>query len=300
MTKKQQTNQFKPFEGIQCCGNKRLHKFGMFRRKSDSRTIQRYRCQSCGKTMSNATIDPACWQKKRHLNHNCMMLLASCVSMRRISKVMNLNQKTVARKLVYLGNTLKLRLNQADIRDVTHVQFDELQTIEHSKCKPLSVAMAVSKTDRQILGFHVSKMPATGHLANPSRKKYGPRPDHRKRGLRQLFRDLQPKLSPTIEMTSDECTFYGPAVQRYFPQAVYHQFKGEKSAVYGQGELKRVKRDPLFSINHSFAMLRANINRLIRKTWCTTKKISRLIDHLSIYTWIHNIKITKTPAFSTI
>ena len=68
----------------------------------------------------------------------------------------------------------------------------------------------------------------------------------------------------------------------------YNQFKGEKSTVSGQGELKKVAKDPLFSINHTFAMLRANVNRLIRKTWCTTKKMARLIDHLSIYVWMHN------------
>ena len=97
-------------------------------------------------------------------------------------------------------------------------------------------------------------------------------------------------------MMSDECTFYGPAVQRYFPQAVYHQFKGEKSSVAGQGELKKTVMDPLFSINHTFAMLRANINRLVRKTWCTTKKISRLIDHLTIYAYVHNTMLIKKAA----
>jgi hypothetical protein len=29
-------------------------------------------------------------------------------------------------------------------------------------------------------------------------------------------------------------------------------------------------------------MLRANLNRLFRRTWCTTKKPEGLIDHLSI------------------
>ena len=81
-------------------------------------------------------------------------------------------------------------------------------------------------------------------------------------------------------------------VKMYFPKAKYDQFKGQKAAVAGQGELKKIKRDPLFYINHTFAMLRANINRLVRKTWCTTKKVSRLIDHLSIYSYVHNHKLT--------
>ena len=109
-----------------------------------------------------------------------------------------------------------------------------------------------------------------------------------------LFKQLTPLLNPKITIKSDQCVFYKPIVNHYFPEANYLQFKGRKGGVAGQGELKKGWRDPLFKINHTFAMLRANINRLIRKTWCTTKKISRLIDHLTIYMWVHNSKLTAT------
>ncbi|RAP32878.1 transposase [Candidatus Marinamargulisbacteria bacterium SCGC AG-439-L15] len=223
-----------------------------------------------------------------------MMMLASTVSMRRIAIILNINLKTVARKLEFLAEQSRQKLNSQheNYTDITAIQFDELQTIEHTKLKPLSVAMAVSKEDRKILGFQVSCMPATGHLASISRKKYGRRPDCRRAGLLQLFQTLQGFLGDKITIRSDECCYYNSVVKTCFPKAIYHQFKGQKSTVSGQGELKKIYRDPLFSINHTFAMLRANINRLIRKTWCTTKKISRLVDHLSIYVWVHNSKLT--------
>jgi hypothetical protein len=72
---------------------------------------------------------------------------------------------------------------------------------------------------------------------------------------------------------SDECSFYGPIFSKVLPAARAQQCKGEKSSVAGQGELKKVGRDPLFWENHTLAMRQANINRLIQKTWCTTKKI---------------------------
>jgi hypothetical protein len=56
----------------------------------------------------------------------------------------------------------------------------------------------------------------------------------------------------------------------------------------GQGELKVGGFDPIFSLNHTCAMLRANINRLFRKTWCTTKKMEMLEHHLAIYALYHN------------
>ena len=288
--------------GNACCCKENAIKYGKFRRSSDSQTIQRYRCKTCQKSFSQASYHPAYYQKKRQINTPLMMLLGSTMSMRRAALFFGVHQITIARKLEYLGTELRKRIaeKQVDYQHVTAIQFDELQTIEHTKCKPLSVAMAVSEGGRKILGFRVSRMPATGHLARISRRKYGPRKDERYEGLCDLFQELEGFLSPDISIKSDMAPYYESVVRTYFPKAKHQQFKGEKSAVYGQGELKRVKRDPLFSINHSFAMLRANINRLIRKTWCTTKKISRLIDHLSIYTWVHNIKITKAPAFSTI
>ena len=269
-------------------------KHGRFKRSSDSQTIQRYRCNSCKTTFSQASFDPAYYQKKRHLNYKCAFLLSSMISMNRLSLVLNIHPITVARKLEYMAGQARKKCHDAlsSFSTISDIQFDELQTIEHTKCKPLSVIMAVSKKERKIIAFQVSKMPATGYLASIARKKYGPRKDERLKGMTHLFEQLQQILTPNIRIQSDECRFYKPVVNTYFPQAHYLQFKGKKSAVSGQGELKKGAHDPLFSINHTFAMCRGNINRLIRKTWCTTKKISRLIDHLYIYMWVHNWKLT--------
>lgn len=59
----------------------------------------------------------------------------------------------------------------------------------------------------------------------------------------------------------------------------------------GQGELKRIGKDPIFSLNHTFAMLRANINRLVRRTWCTTKRQDRLRLHIALYAVRHNLDL---------
>jgi hypothetical protein len=46
------------------------------------------------------------------------------------------------------------------------------------------------------------------------------------------------------------------------PGAVHTTVKGRHGCVVGQGELKKIVFDPLFSFNHTAAMARANINRL--------------------------------------
>ncbi|MFC1771705.1 hypothetical protein ACFLZV_07455, partial [Candidatus Margulisiibacteriota bacterium] len=248
-----------------------IHKYGYFVRKSDSKVIQRFRCKACSITFSYAIKDPAYNQNKRRVNYPLLGLLASSVSMRRAAKLLHISRTTVAKKLVFLADLARQKQKEflATIKEDS-IQVDELQTIEHTKCKPLSVAVAVSDTSRRILGMQVSSMPATGHLAAISRRKYGFRPDHRIKGLNRLFEEIKAAISEHADFLSDEHPYYGKLIRRHYPKATHRQVKGAKSAVSGQGELKKKVKDPLFYINHTLAMLRANINRLIRKTWCTT------------------------------
>ena len=273
-------------------------KHGVFKRTSDYQTIQRYCCKTCGQSFSSAKRSPLKWQKKRHVNHPLMLLLSNNVSLSGAATILNINPKTVAKKLMFLGDICQKRLaNEINTyASVSAIQFDELQTMEHTKCKPLSVAVAVAKKERKILGFRVSKMPAMGHLAEISRKKYGKRSDQRRASMMNLFRELSKVFKPNITISSDECSFYKGVVKNHFPKSTYTQYVGKKSRSSGQGELKKVKFDPIFTINHTFAMMRANISRLIRKTWNTTKKIECLKAHLNIYVWMHNHQ--KTPLFN--
>ena len=55
--------------------------------------------------------------------------------------------------------------------------------------------------------------------------------------------------------------------------------------------MKKEDFDPLFALNQTAAMIRDNIKRLARRTWCTTKKVERLLDLLMMYAHYHNQKI---------
>jgi hypothetical protein len=217
--------------------------------------------------------------------------------MRRISLILNIHRITVARKLAFLAEMAKEKqLKYLRSRPgVSDIQFDELITLEHSKCKPLAVAVAVENRTRQMLGFEVSVIPASGHLAEGSRKKYGWRPNKRRTGICKLYKRIGEYLGENPIFSTDEDALYPRLIKRYFPQAVHKQFKAARSRERGLGELKKLKFDPLFSINHTLAMLRANINRLFRKTWCTTKKKERLEQHLAVYMHFHNTVLTRCP-----
>jgi hypothetical protein len=184
-------------------------------------------------------------------------------------------------------------------RPAIEIQFDDLETHEHSKCKPLSVAIAVEKSTRKVLGFQVSRMPAKGRLSKIARRKYGHRADERRVGWNGLLLSLKPYVSPSATIMTDDNPHYPKVVRRHFPNAIHKTVKGGRGSSSGQGEIKKLKFDPIFSLNHTCAMLRANLNRLFRKTWCTTKTIQGLTDHLSIYVAFHNRRLTKFRPIST-
>lgn len=267
-------------------------KDGFYFRKEDARRIPRFRCKKCGQRFSQSTTSLEFRQKKRRVNHMLFQLLASGISMRRSARLLKIHRTTVHRKVIYLATKARLKneifLQSLIDRPVTHLQFDDLITSVHTKLKPLSVTVAVDANRRYILGAEVGSLPAFGHLAALSRRKYGVRKNEHKKKLETLFSKIRKTIHPLALIESDEHQNYRPAVLEYFPHHEHRQYKGGRGCVAGQGELKKLNFDPLFCLNHTCAMLRANINRLIRKTWCTTKNPDMLQKHLDIYIHFHN------------
>jgi hypothetical protein len=228
-------------------------------------------------------------------------LLCSGVSQRRIAKLLRINQKTVVRKFLFLANEAKLDrisfLKKFGKGKIDALQFDEMESFEHSKCLPLSIPILVLPDSRMILGFRVGRMPAKGPLAEISRRKYGPRADDRPKIAEGLFSEIRDLVAPNCLITTDQNPKYRNWLYPHFPKAKHERVKGRRGCIVGQGELKKIGFDPLFSLNHTCAMIRANINRLFRRTWCTTKKRERLEAHLELYAHYHNrVLIQKTPA----
>jgi transposase-like protein len=268
-------------------------RYGCFYRSSDKKYIPRYKCQICNRHFSKATIDPCYCQKKRQFNFQVFGLLASGNTQRRSAILLGINRKTVARKLVFMGTQALAHLRRSNLAKSKAVcfEFDDLETFEHTKCKPLSVTLAVEYKSRRILGFSVSKMPAKGRIAIKAFKKYGPRQDERAEGRSILFSDLKDLVVENPIIKSDQNPHYPKSLREFFPQATHIAYKGRAPANMGQGELKSGIFDPIFSLNHTFAKMRADISRLIRETWSTTKRPDRLRLHIALMAVFHNDRL---------
>ena len=201
-------------------------KFGSFYRVSDRKVVQRFFCKLCALHFSVATLFDCYLQKKRHLNQKISRILVAGVSMRECARILKINKKTVVRKMIHMGRRAQVKLevlNQKRSRSKI-IEFDDLETFEHTKCKPVSVSLAVEFKSRWILGYEVSAMPAKGLLAAKSLKRYGKRKDERPQSRAKLFKRIKNYIATECLIKSDENPHYPRDIRRFFPQSTHHVY----------------------------------------------------------------------------
>ena len=264
-------------------------RLGTYYRSSDQKYIRRWLCKVCRRSFSSATGDPCFNQKKRQLNALIFEALCSTNSQRRTAINLSCNRKTVVRKFLFLAMQAEAEFSEMNRARslVSQVQFDDMESHEHTKLKPVSMTVAVTP-ERFVIGLAVAEMPCARNTFALAEKKYGQRKDQRQPARIKMLRELLPFVKADAIFTSDQNPHYPKVLRNVFPLSQHVAVKGRKLRLNGQGELKVGPRDPLFALNHTAAMFRANVNRLIRKTWCTTKKMERLRAHMVLYAVYHN------------
>ena len=272
-----------------CNLNKNVIRRGFFTRKSDRKRIQLYKCKKCKKCFSDQTFSFDYHLKKRYLNQEVFRLLCKGNSQRGIAFLLDVKAEAIALRIKKFAKLAKKHLKKTrEKEDLSEVFFDEMESFEHTKCKPVTMPIAVNPKNRKILSVSAGKIAAKGILAEISIKKYGPRQCERKAKLSNMLTELKDSHSGEITFSTDQSPHYPPALKKIFDKYRHISYKGKRGCVVGQGELKAAGRDPLFSLNHTYAMIRDNIKRLSRRTWCTTKRIDMLENILYVYAYFHN------------
>src|SRR5690349_4510044 len=276
-----------------CLTDEAVVKNGYFTRKSDGKRIQRYRCGGCHKNFSAQMCRIDYWQKKRRINQMVFRLLCSGVSQRRIAFLMRVKPDAIARRVERFGRIAEAHLGayRESRPKAASVMIDEMESFEHTKCKPLTIPIAVEAKTRKVLALKVGQIRAKGPLAAISRRKYGPRPCERSACLDQVFLNMRRCVEDQALIASDKSPHYPPKIAVFFPNARHNAMLGRRGCTVGQGELKRGGFDPLFTLNHTYAMVRDNLKRLTRRTWCTTKRRDRLERLIYLYAYFHNARL---------
>lgn len=272
------------------CSSSAITKKGYFRQKFSRKYIQRYWCHTCHRKFSASTLSITYRQKLPFVNLMVFKLLCSGVSLNRTAKNLGVNRKTVYSRFHWLSNLAEkhFREFQNQLRFCEILYFDEMESIEHTKLKPVTIPLLVNE-NQQILGVDCGELPAKGKLAEISRKKYGPRVSQSSTKLSEIFKELPISFWPH-EVRSDGKPTYQTLVQERWPGIKHQVFTRKPVKRIEQPFLQSEKRvyDPMFALNQRCAKLRADINRLIRRSWSTTKKVDNLRRHLVLYACYNN------------
>lgn len=219
------------------------------------------------------------------LNNRLADLLIRGNTLRDSARMIGMTYKNTYNK--YLWLTTQVALIRPKLKwSAKTLQFDEMETIHHTKCKPLSIALMVNE-NYQVLSAQVAEMPAKGRLAAFSRKKYGPRTDERDLVMEQSFGAIKMQLAKSPEkLMSDAKASYRKFVINHFPNAEYEvhsRVSKDRHRDRLHEKLKKREFDPIFALNQRCALLRASIRRLARRSWCTTKRPENLQGHLDLF-----------------
>ena len=263
----------------------RIQRHGTYRRRCDGRLVQRFRCLECCSTFSTQAFRLDYRLRRPRLALELWSLFISKVTHRQAARLLGCNRKTVAQRLDLLGEHCRSwhyeRLGAAGLQGT--FQLDELETFEHSRrLQPLTVPVLIQRGSYLVVDLAVAPLPCRGGLGEVDRRRkarreavHGKRRSGSREAVERCLSTLLGCLQGRALLETDAKPAYGASMGRVLQGRVAHRpHSGRGRRDYGH---------PLFPINHTLALLRDGVSRLVRRTWAASKKALRLQRHLWIW-----------------
>ena len=272
-------------------GHHRWRFRGRFPRACDGRSVQRFFCLECRRTFSTQTFRLDYRLKKPRLNRTLLGPFVSKVTHRQTARMLGCSRATVAHRLQLLGEHCerfhRWRLRRARGRNLcsSTFQLDELETFEHSRrLAPVTMPVLIERKSYFVLDLKTAALPARGGLRRVDRERkverekvQGRRRSGSVKAVEHCFETLAALGStrgPIHVQTDRKATYPGILRRRFSGRLVHQRLSSTAKRDYG---------NPLFPINHTLAMMRDGISRLVRRTWAASKLRAKLERHAWIW-----------------
>ena len=255
------------------CFSEEYSKKGWLKNKKEPKPIRQYQCKVCKTRFSVNSLKDTFLQKKPQLNDMIMNLYCEGNTLRGIARILKVNYQTVVKKWRFMAEKARIRhevaLKQGEIT-TKYIQFDEMQTFEHTKEKPLGIELSIRPKTGQILSAKVCRIPITAlTIAKSKAVEYNKKTDRKEAFYRMIAE-------------TKECLDKGHSVL---------SCDGNREAVYmaklmcPKSLIETHVNDyaGMWRLNHTCAKLRHHLSRLTRKTWATTKDRKYLQMHLDLF-----------------
>jgi len=273
-------------------GRFRWHRRGTFLRKCDGRRVQRFYCHLCRRRFSTQTFRLDYRLHKPALTRRLFVDFVGKVTHRQSARQLGCSRSTVAHRLLLVGRHCRDfhldRLERA-LRGGRALsgcfQLDELETFEHNRrLAPVTVPVLIEQSTFFVLAADAAPLPARGRLSPENRRKkalrekrHGKRRSGSRAAVTRAFALLARfhRRSEPVVVRTDRKHTYRAILRRLFGDRLDHsRFSSKRKRNYGS---------PLFAIDHTLAMLRDGVSRLVRRSWAAAKQRQRLLLHLWIW-----------------
>ena len=258
------------------CESKEVNKRGYLKTKRGK--TRRYQCKVCKKYFTKRNNSVNYRHRKQHLRESITKMYCERMSLRGIARTLKISYPTVVKyfrenaELARVAN--KNRIKEKGLV-TSYAQFDQLETYEHSRRRPVGVQLSIRHKTGEIISAKVGYIPVRAlSVSKLYSTDWNSRitDEHTRNMLKETKKALNPKAS-TIT-----CDGYRPQVK------LLERLCNEPSITI-QTSSKEHKK-----IDRVFRRMRQDLSRLGRKTLSTTKRLDQLQNHLDLYTDYHNVK----------
>lgn len=252
-------------------------------RKVQGAVVPRVQCRACLITWSPV---PRERPNRRDLDRRIFEMAVSGTPMRRIALLLGCDRKTVPRTIARLVERIKEQ-HAAFLSGLqtSYVMMDELETYMAAHWQQFSLTMVVRAKPQTNprTGKRVYQVLAFGAARHTTTMIGYPWVHHeRATVIPQVLQAVAPSLKARATIATDGATEYPKWIAQHLP-GVKHEVHVAKNPATSHKASKSVY-DPLFAINHTFARLRADLPRLHRTTWTTTKSLAEFERH--VWLWV--------------
>lgn len=275
----------------QTCGShsstssNKYQKYGYYKTKHNGQPVPRYKCKFCGKTLSGRSMLGNEKLKKPELTEEVFNLYCERMSIRGIARVLKVDKETVMSRIAYLGMLcLKyhtIYLSSGMFRTAI-INYDEMETTEATKLKPISVGIACCGITGFIIDAQACEMPAK-RMSSLSISKYGARPDFRGVACDDALAAAKLCCPQNVTIIADDKRAYRAWFLRNFPQSQIFQAKRLQ-----MNQIFPAHLHDKFRMDGVCANIREDVSRFTRRSRIITKRMSMLQNHLYMYIAYNN------------
>ncbi len=263
---------------------------GKYVRACDAKVVQRFLCRTCRRHFSTQTFRVDYRLHKPTLHLRLFGAFVSKVTQRQSARNFECTRKTVVHRLRLLSKHSRdfhgKALGRAKDRGGLDGEFqlDELETFENSRrLSPVTMPVLMELHSYFVVDVEVGTLPSRGRLSGRELemklerdRTEGRRRSESRAAVVRCVEVLERVRDPDVQIvfSSDHKSTYPGVLEDVLVDGYVHERHSSTA--------RRDRANPLFPINHTLAMFRDGLSRLVRRSWGASKQR----EWLEIHAWV--------------